>query len=162
MASYTLDGELGYIAGFLDADGSVSMIKAKSKRYSGKRGGIPYIYRPVIVFTNTDKDVLEWLQRNIPFNMKLVKRNNKRRVSKGWSTAYNLTMTNKSNIASLLRILLPFLKIKKERASFMIDFCDSRSKKHGLSTEARLYTSKEIKLAERIRKLNKVGGCVRG
>lgn len=101
---------LGYLAGMLDADGSISIVRAFDKQLSKSPS-----HSIKVSITNTDKNLCEWLTDTV----KGGSINTKTRQNKAWKPAYNWCLYGKNAEQFLVKVL-PFLIIKKERAELAI------------------------------------------
>lgn len=104
-----------YLAGVLDADGSICISKAT--RQSVKRGRL---YSPRYVLyvnvVNTSAELMNWLFEN--FGGRVQKR---RKVSPKHKTTYDWTLSNNKS-ADVLELIVPYLIVKKERAILGMKF----------------------------------------
>lgn len=99
--------EKGYVAGFLDADGNISLYQRSNTT----------LYRAVCI-NNTNRAVINWLHDKtggVVYEIKR-KRNNQR-------TCYRLCYSY-SEQKKLLEMIIPFLVVKKERAEILLMFLD--------------------------------------
>lgn len=129
-----------YIAGFLDADGSISIIHHKRSN-----GSVNYDTK--VRITNTYEDTIERIRDMIPYkSVKVYKRD---RRQPNYATSYDLVLNSREDIADLLEDIYPYLITKKDRASLMIEYCRSRC-----NHPKKCYTSNELELRERLCKLN--------
>jgi hypothetical protein len=104
------EGELGYLAGFIDADGNIGLHKTQ-KKYN----------QPVVQFSNNDERVVRWLCDKLHVNP--VK--NKPRWSHN-KPVYMVRLYRIKDIYELLKALLPLLKIKMREAEIVIKYCEQR------------------------------------
>jgi hypothetical protein len=101
------DGQIEYIGGFFDGEGSITISKGVSKHTQ---------YALMVEIANTNKNILEWIQNKVggkicgePSNIP-----NK-------NTVYILRFGY--NYASeFLKLVLPYIKIKRERALLGIEY----------------------------------------
>jgi hypothetical protein len=121
---------LSYLAGFLDGEGCISILK----RVKGKWNASYFIQ---IVIGQKDGQTLDWIQKKFGGRVYIVKRD----------CSYTWNLTNKKAY-EFIKILTPFLKYKKPQAELAIKFYEERlignnkrSRKDGLSQE-------ELKLRE--------------
>jgi hypothetical protein len=93
-----------YIAGFIDADGSIMIERRKDKRSFFK-----YLHTPRITAVSITKEVLEYISNLYGGNVNLVKRKKKRfkteRPTYAWGISGKRAIT-------LARDIMPYLKIK--------------------------------------------------
>jgi hypothetical protein len=101
-----------YIAGIVDGEGCIYL---HTGGFIGRRS-----YRPrwVVTITNTNKNLIDWLHDKIGTgNISLVSSN-----PLGVKPCYNYQIASQQNIVALLIQLLPYLKVKRERAEAAIRF----------------------------------------
>ena len=93
----------GYLAGFIDGEGSIIIPKARNLRVG-------------IFISNTDPFVLEWCLNNFPFgSLRLVKRK-PRPNHPNEKQAYQFYAQGTNNVYQILKELIPYLIIKKAKA----------------------------------------------
>lgn len=130
------EAQLGYIAGILDGEGSISISRSKCNTKN------KLYHCPQVRIFNTDKRILEAVQKVIGGNIPI-----HGDTYKGRKICYRLEYNAKPKIKEVLTMLLPYLVGKKERASVMIAFCEDNSP----NVEKGLYW-------QRLKILNKKGG----
>lgn len=108
---------LAYVAGLMDGDGSFSFFKRNTLP-------LPYYY-PAMQFCNTNKDIVHYLKDQ--FGGHVSKRNSwkgndgcTRKEAWRWSI-------EKLKSRSFLELLIPHLKLKKERAKLLLSYLDKNS-----------------------------------
>jgi len=100
--------EKAYLAGLVDGEGSILLCK-------GKKYTVPsYILRVKVV--NTNKQVIEWIQKRIKGRIDIRKSDNK------WRTLFIWSIHKKEIIHNFLKAILPYLIIKKEQAKIALQF----------------------------------------
>jgi len=112
------DYEIGYLAGFFDADGSVSISQPK--------GRAP---RPDFVWCNTHKptiDKIAMLLERIGAKPKIYTQKTKG----GRKTMYNVRLNGLSEIRQVIKMLYPYLIVKKEKAKEAFDLIVRKSDKN--------------------------------
>lgn len=132
-----------YIAGFIDGEGYISIVKHKDTRL--KRG---YTLFPIFRITNSDKIALLEINEFIKGKIK----SNGISKNKEHKQVYRIEVIELRRIRDILREILPYLIIKKPQAQLMYDFCNKR-----LDYESRNYTDDDFKFPELFSKLNKKG-----
>jgi hypothetical protein len=138
--------ERAYLAGIIDGEGCISL----TGRVHGK-----YI-TPIVQITNTNKDLIFWLQRR--FGGSLYVQNG---ALRGRKTAYKLVACAKKAQA-IVREAFPYLRIKREHAKIILSI--HRQTKMKRDSSGRLQTSLTVSriqanrdAVDRIRKLNRRG-----
>ena len=103
-----------YLAGLMDTDGSFSI--RKNKPSCGSKN---YRFSPLISLSMNDILGLNLIKENIPYgNFKTYRANScVMGISNRWSVQC------KEEVIELLKKIIPFLKIKKENAKILLDFC---------------------------------------
>lgn len=102
------EAQLGYVAGILDGEGSISLSRSKDHKY---------YFSHVRIF-NTDKRILEVVCEYVGGNIVI--------HSDMWGQSkicYRLEWNSRPKIRKMLTILLPYLVGKRERALVMIASC---------------------------------------
>lgn len=111
------DAEKGYIAGILDGEGSIGL----------------YVYidgnkKANLQITNTYKPVLEWILDKM--NCGSIHAISKKHTGfPSRKQCYNWTLSSQPHIREVLKALSPFLQIKKEKATTLIDFINKHPDK---------------------------------
>jgi len=106
---------LVYAASAIDCEGCIRL--SKEKRRKTKRG---YCYRPIVEVDNTNKKLVEFFQNNFGgwiFLKKKKKMNHKMLYQ--W-------MIDRSKASNLLKLVLPYLLLKRKQAKLMIAFQNKR------------------------------------
>jgi len=141
-----------YIAGFVDGEGYLSILKLRRK---SARGGI--WYQAVIKVSQREKDakVLEYIQETYGGIM-----SNRRIYTDNSCPSLTLDIKNRKDIQRMLNDLLPYLIVKKKQAELLLEFLDLPKVK--TRKPEKLFTIDDLKekqsqLYEVARKLNKRG-----
>lgn len=134
-----------YMAGFVDADGSISIASvSKKKRFTAK-----------LNVSNCKEEIIKLFKDEFGGKIRVRNWENKR-----WRPCFWWDITHKRATAAL-KELLPYLKIKKKQAELAIkmDFLHDEMKKHGRwHPEVKTHIEDEmIKLKEECVLLNKRG-----
>jgi len=108
---------LAYLAGVLDGEGHITVLRSKNAACAN---GIQY--RPYINITNTSKALMDWILENFGGSVKTVtKRDGNRKPVSYWY------MTGR-NAASLIGQVLPYLVVKHRQAVLLLEFYAVKSK----------------------------------
>lgn len=110
------EGQIGYIAAFLDGEGGMQITRTERKDRTYKEALHPTVY-----FTNTCGTAIETIQLWIGAGTKIVTRTREDRAN-----LHVLHVTGARNIRLLLLVLPPYLIVKSFRARVMLEFCESR------------------------------------
>jgi len=132
-----------YIAGFIDGEGYISVVKHKDTRL--KRG---YTLFPIFRITNSNKTALQKINEFIKGRIK----SNGISRNKNHKQVYRIEVIELKRIKDILKEIKPYLIIKKGQAELMFDFCNKR-----LNYESRNYTDDDFKFPKLFSKLNKRG-----
>lgn len=141
-----------YMAGIIDGEGSICVFPyygVYHKNHSYLR------YRPALSVSNTSSALMDWIVEHFGGSIATVKRN-RDLVSPGkWKKCYHWQITHKL-AAAVVRVILPFLVIKKRQAELFLTFMETsdRCGKKGTKPEV-LHQRKGI--ADEISKLNERG-----
>lgn len=111
--------EKAYLAGFLDADGSISIHKQKRSRKDQKH---TYYYRLIMCVANRHLGVLKWMQEVTGFNGSLTKRN-LNRSNPTWSDAWQLRWNSKA-MYEILKMIRPYMLMKGRHADLAIEMIE--------------------------------------
>jgi len=131
------DVEVGYISGILDGEGAIMLHKYKWK------GGVN-IY-PQIQIANTSQELIKWLRGSMNIGKIKVKRQRSH-----YKPLYILYIFKQKDIEQFLEFILPFLRVKRDLAKKVLEFCKLRlSKPRGVKT----HSPKEEKLYEEVKRL---------
>jgi hypothetical protein len=107
--------DLAYLAGFVDGEGCffIGLFGTKPNKY----GKIYANYHTLLKISNTDLDIMKWIQ--ITFGATFEERKKETRKSKIERPTYNIYITG-DLLTNLTQSILPFLKIKKKHAENML------------------------------------------
>lgn len=104
------DKELGYIAGMIDGDGCIGVVKHKTKEYNGTR------YIPRCFITNTNMEVLMYIKQKLGGEGNICSR------TKGGNRKRVHDLVFRSNfLREFLPKILPEFRIKKRQAEIVIE-----------------------------------------
>ena len=111
--------DLAYSAGFIDADGSISIARAKKKTREHQ------VFFPAVSISNLDRGIADWFGDLF-----------KNRVYPGkasWSKKqlYIVNLNRIKDCYELLKAILPFLKVKRKQAEAVIELCEDKLSKLG-------------------------------
>lgn len=129
--------ELGYIAGFTDADGSVTILQKAGKKVKLK-------FYPYVRLSNSDRRVIDWFKVKVPPPGTYTETRHT-----GGHAYYIYNIKGMSFLPFYLK-LEPLLVIKRDRMKVMLAWIESRLK----SSTYEGYSDYEMKLIEGIRWLN--------
>ncbi len=96
--------DLAYIAGFIDGEGCIGILKRQRKNFSPE-------YHIYVSVGQKDAQILDWLAKNYSGAIHHVKRDG----SYMWNLSYN-------NAYNFLKQILPYLKYKKPQAQLALSF----------------------------------------
>ena len=120
--------ERAYIAGFLDADGA---IMATIEKHREKRFG--FRVRVALKVTQHDREILDWIQHTLCAGIVRVNRLGDTRQT------FDLHIRDRSDVRTVLEVLMPHLRVKITQARIAIEILDSDIKsKQDLIRNARL------------------------
>jgi len=111
--------EAGYIAGFVDADGSI-ILRIKHREITTPNMS-PFYFVPMLDITNIDQEVLLWIAKKCGGNENLVKfhmpTGRQKRVY------YRLYCTT-NVLRFMLPQIIPYMHVKKTRAKLMVEYLE--------------------------------------
>ena len=106
--------ETAYIAGFVDGEGYIGCYPRKDTK--------DRLQRPCLAIVNTDLDVLVWIKSVTKLGFITKPRMRK----SSYKPCYEYRITNMTDIGSICKTLLPYLKVKKEKALLVIEYIYQR------------------------------------
>ena len=109
------DFELGYIAGMLDGEGCISIMRRKQKRSYGRGVYTDYSIH-VTVATGTVMPTLQWIQARTGGTIYTQKMRGNRK------DGHRLTIYKRDEALKFLRIISPYLLTKKVQAEVAMEF----------------------------------------
>ena len=104
---------LEYIAGFIDGEGCITLTKRHKKR---SNGAVHVEYQPVLVIVNTNRPILEEMQRVIGGSVVLVSKGDAR-----CKTSYALRLGNRQ-CYDAIKELRAFLILKRQQANLVLKY----------------------------------------
>jgi len=105
--------DLAYVAGVVDADGCIRFHREKYPT----RGGIKHSYHAVVIVTNTNKWLVEWLRFSFGGTVYKHAEAQNERQERCWRW-----YIKHQKAADFLRLILPYLKMKRDQAVLAIEF----------------------------------------
>lgn len=156
MKNFT-DGEIGWLAGIMDGEGSFGM-------YRGKNQGRPNIfYNPQIQVVNCNFDMLDKIKiilnsYQIKFSFDI--RKDDRKIN--WSDSGRVALTNLGGCIKLIELIYPFMIAKKVQVGILLEFCKKRKlvdhkTRHLNGNFIKTYDGSEEGVYLKLRELNKKG-----
>jgi len=133
----------GYVAGFIDGEGTIGLYKHKDKRIESG-----YSISAVVKISNTDKDILIKFQKQFGGAIKKVQST----TPNGQKEVYSLAFYNFKKIQKILQYIKNDLILKRKQAKLMLEFCQSRLKR-----SMQNYSKRELILLNSFPELNKRG-----
>lgn len=130
-----------YIAGIMDADGCFMITKHFRKTPVNRRWNIlkerSCTYLPSVKICMVEDQAINFIHNEMGFGeIRLYGTRKDRPNSK---PIYHWLMRSKKNIAPFLEQVIPYLRVKKERAQFLLEYCknvkDCARPYYGLSDE---------------------------
>jgi hypothetical protein len=146
IALPTREGDVAYLAGLIDGEGHITVARA----FDRKSVNVSHSIR--VVVTNTNKPIIDWLSE-MSHTAPVVKKGAKA----NWKDAWNWQVTGR-NAETLLRAVLPWLRIKRQQAELCLELRDlgrhAWSGRGGLDPE--LVAAREA-IAQQVNDLNQRG-----
>ena len=131
-----------YLAGVLDSDGCVTIGKSDSKGRS--------YYRLCVHITNTSRELIDWLATFFGGTIYLSNPNSPKHYKSAWRWS-----VRGRDASPILWGVLPYLRVKRERAELGLQFIKT------MDRSPQLLTDKQVKQRERIhailRSMNQLG-----
>ena len=117
--------EKAYIAGIIDGEGSILLAKKE-------RGFVP-----VVIVTNTSEILIDFLEKKIGGRIRT------KAQGMGSKPIWRLVVANRPSVYPLLKLLLPYLVVKRERAGLIIQWCEKRhTSRQPLTEEEKTFADK--------------------
>ncbi len=114
MFNVLSEAELAYMAGIVDGEGTIGVFREITPKRKAE-----FRYRAALEVSNTDEDVIDWLQ--VKFGGYTNCTNERTAREKGHKLMYKWHC-KVSDIGSLLKTLMPYLRIKKANAATVLQF----------------------------------------
>ena len=132
---YLEGSDVPYLAGIIDGEGSIMVGRRK------------YLSPVIICVGNTNFELIYWINQRVPgFVTRYDNPSGNRKPQRKW------VIHEMATAQALLRLLLPYLIVKRKVAQVALDFLDSR-----LQHPRRRYNEREAHLAEETILLNRRG-----
>jgi len=100
--------EWGYIAGMLDGEGWIGFQQDRKHK------------RPTIVISGTNKEAMEWINKKLNNTEKFIRVEMTKWKGKQAKPIYRVRMRNKEVFEKVLKKLLPYLIVKKDKATICL------------------------------------------
>lgn len=130
--------EIAYLAGFIDADGTISINFDRGK------------YIPYISISNTNRPVLDYFHNLIGKGAVC----EHKKTKKNYSTAYSIRWVYDKSL-EISELCLPYLHVKRDRAALLVNEWKLYTPRNGYYTKE--MWNKKLDLVNRMRELNKRG-----
>jgi hypothetical protein len=108
------EADLAYVAGFLDGEGTISILRVK------KNDRTNIHYRPIVCINNTDREILEWI-RSLFQEGKVWKSTLR---ANGRKQVYRWTVGN-TVAYNVVCALFPYIRVKRIQAEILIKYQDT-------------------------------------
>jgi len=131
--------DLAYLAGIIDGEAMVSLHCSKNFAH------------PRVVITNTNRQLIEWLEYVL--NRKAYKKPSSGKRRDCWAVA----ICDFKNVKALLRSILPYLRAKRKQAELVLEYCQYRELKLKKPGSKGFLDKYEQEIVRNIRVLNRRG-----
>ena len=136
--------DVAYISGLIDGEGSLCICRRKRVDRYGS-----YQLIPQVLLVNTDKEILEWVQKSLGIGS--IRENSNRGR---WKRCWVLRIVGMKNLHPILKRLQPHLRIKRRQTEVMLKLIENRNM--GAHT-GDPYTEADLQLYDEMKKLNARG-----
>jgi len=137
------DADKGYIAGFLDGEGTFTITRHQDNRRKNSQ------FTPYISGSNSNRDVIEWLQSKLPScNIYVTEDSRPKRKD-----CFHFRITTSADIIEIIKAIASHLKVKKRQAELLKEWCEENLKK-GLNKPP---TQRMLHIYNEMKRLNKRG-----
>lgn len=127
--------DVTYMAGFIDGEGTITINTSKSRR------------QPETYVVNTDLDIVNFFAK--VFGKEPYPKNRPPPTQK---QTYGVMITSLREVFEFLQIVYPYLRVKKQQAKLLLEYCNIRLVKHNQP-----FGSRERQIIKEIRRLNHRG-----
>lgn len=148
--SYKIE-DLGYIAGIIDSDGYVGLVRHFNKRRTNCTASI----RATVALAQTKREAIDLI--HLLFGGRVYEYEEQGENQKN---LYHLQLTRRIEMIRFLTAILPYLRIKRQQAEQVLAFCLLREKRlaeKGNYSSKNTYGSEEQALWQTVRQLNRTG-----
>jgi len=108
-----------YVAGILDADGCFLIMK--NNNMSNRRKNISFT--PGVKISMIEKEAVEMITNELGYGQ--YKLEGARRDRPNSKPIYHWHLRSKRNVPEFLIQVIPYLRVKKNRAEFLLEFCNT-------------------------------------
>jgi len=140
--------DLAYIAGLIDGEGYVGLVKQIEKR----RSRISVYYEPKVCIAMCDKVGIDFIANKFSCNIWYKEMQNER-----WRNQWHLRIKGRKRLKEFLLAIYPYLHVKRRQAELMLEFINLREKAKQPKWGETSYTIKEHEMYLDFRELNKKG-----
>lgn len=154
-----------YIAGVIDSDGYIGLTRSKENRRTKET----YNYRPTITVTQVEPEAIMLLKETGLGTFGISGQQSKKHRS-----LFRWGIYNYRDVKIFIKNILPYLRIKKEQATILFQYCEHREKimevkanckkdiKTGkfIASSKTTYTGEEKSMWKKIKNLNQTGGIL--
>ena len=140
--------DLAYIAGFVDGEGTISILRYYKSNYKEKRR---MDWRAFVGINNTNKEVLEWIMLTVGAGN--LSKSNRR---EGYKTCWKYSLSG-SNSIIFSQALLPYLKVKRTNALILIELGKTLANSYMPRKTPEYIKEKREELTNQIQSINRRG-----
>lgn len=145
------DVRAAWLAGILDAEGSIGLYKNGNGAYYAR-----------VTITNTDRLMKHAIEEILEdHGIAVYIQDNQRQKNKNWKPRWQMIFTGAAKPKGLLDLVLPYLVTKRREAELALEFIESRSSKRYLNREGSRWTrdpltEREQFIVEEVKRLKNV------
>ena len=114
----------GYVAGYIDADGCITLVQRKERNCKGLRG--------VVQVAGTVKESIRWFHKVFGGSFCVI-----RPQKQHYRKRYQWSFTSPKGIEYLLKGIVPLLKVKKQQADLLLKWLSIRRSRKGVKGRSR-------------------------
>jgi hypothetical protein len=152
--------DLSYIAGVMDSDGCFMITRHKRKTqrkdYPHKVDNWSWTYMPSVKIQQIESQAVYFIRDDMKYGTITITRARKSRPNS--QDLFSWGIRNRKEVKAFLEEIIPYLKIKKTRAQYLLDYCnqamnidDRGSRYFGLTKDELIYREESY---QRMRELN--------
>jgi hypothetical protein len=112
--------DLAYIAGFVDADGHITIARRKRGYSDDNR------YDAMVMVANLDEQTLRWIHSLFGGFLRL-----RKQQEPNWRPVWEWSLQTDPTVSLFLKQIIPFLRTKNQQAQVVLEFTTNVTKRSG-------------------------------
>lgn len=115
-----------YIAGIMDADGCFMIMRQKRGRKSLEKGEFSLSHMCALKIAMIEEEAIRFITQKMKFGDYSLDGARKNRINS--KPIYHWYLRKREDVIEFLENVIPFLRVKKKRAQFLLKFCKRMEK----------------------------------